>query len=174
MRQGSRRKTLPYHMPPASILLCPRWAIGSRRATAGCRPVSQSPIIEREEPPSFRRSGFRRDPLRHRAPEVWVCRGGFRRDPCAIQGRGLGDGMKSNGEQLPCLNLLVQRREGGSLYPSSDPSGIMSQGSSRGAGGPAAWGAQCGYPSSSMSIPEAWMCSWIGRERARSPRERVG
>jgi hypothetical protein len=37
-------------MPPASILLCPRWAIGSRRATAGCRPVSQSPIIGREEP----------------------------------------------------------------------------------------------------------------------------
>jgi len=26
----------------------------------------------------------------------------------------------------------------------------------------------------SMSIPEAWMSSWIGRERARSPRERVG
>jgi hypothetical protein len=28
-----------------------------------------------------------------------------RRDPCAIQGRGLGDGMEGNGGQLPCLNL---------------------------------------------------------------------
>jgi len=35
---------------PASIVLSPPWATGSRRATAGCRTASQSPIIGREEP----------------------------------------------------------------------------------------------------------------------------
>jgi hypothetical protein len=62
----------------------------------------RKPLLQK---PSFRRSGFSRDPLRHREPEVRVCRGGFRRDPFAIQGRGLGDGMEDNGGQLPCLNL---------------------------------------------------------------------
>jgi hypothetical protein len=35
--------------------------------------------------PSYRRRGFRRDPLRHREPGVRGCRGSFRRDPCVIE-----------------------------------------------------------------------------------------
>jgi hypothetical protein len=80
--------------------------------------------------------------------------------------------MEGNGGQLPCLNLWCNEgREVASAPLRSFRD--MSQGSSRGAGDPAAWRAQRGYPSSSMSIPEAWMSSWIRRERARSPRERV-
>jgi hypothetical protein len=41
---------------PASIVLSPPWATGSRRATAGCRTASQSPIIGREEPTDYCRS----------------------------------------------------------------------------------------------------------------------
>jgi hypothetical protein len=35
--------------------------------------------------PSYRRRGFRRDPLRHREPGVRGCRGRSRRDPCVIE-----------------------------------------------------------------------------------------
>jgi hypothetical protein len=86
-------------------------------------------------------------------------------------------------------------------FKAAGPAGAP--GSSRGAGGPAAWGVSrfcrawppCRTTASScptilghtrclgssaqlsfisMSIPEVWMSSWIRRERARSPRERVG
>jgi hypothetical protein len=44
------------------------------------------PSVSRNEfRPSYRRRGFRRDPLPHREPGVRGCRGRSRRDPCVIE-----------------------------------------------------------------------------------------
>jgi hypothetical protein len=87
--------------------------------------------------------------------------------------------MEGNGGQLPCLNLWCNEgREVASapLRSFRDRTAILldeprvfqrSRWTS-------CLGSSARLSFISMSIPEAWMSSWIRRERARSPRERVG
>jgi len=54
----------------------------SRTESSGRKPPLQKP--------SFRRSGFSRDPLRHREPGSRGCRSNLHRNPCAIEGGKFG------------------------------------------------------------------------------------
>jgi hypothetical protein len=81
--------------------------------------------------------------------------------------------MEGNGGQLPCLNLWCNEgREVASTplrsFRDYEPR-VFQKSRWTSCLESSAW-----LSFISMSIPEAWMSSWIGRERARSPRERVG
>jgi hypothetical protein len=100
----------------------------------------RKPLLQK---PSFCRSGFSRDPLRHREPGVRSLserlslrplrhrKRGFGAEDRGSSSRRTGDGVEGNCPQLPCLNPMAQR-EGGGLCPSliiqgHEPGGLSSE-----------------------------------------------
>jgi hypothetical protein len=91
----------------------------------------RKPLLQK---PSFCRSGFSRDPLRHREPGARGCRSSLHRDPCVIEGGGSGlflsDDRRSGGGQRPAVALPgPQGAMGGARWPlpRSDHCRVMSR-----------------------------------------------